>query len=170
MITLSVAALRNMFPGVIASIIVAIAAVFLNEHYGAPAMLFALLLGLSFKFLSEEGRCVGGIVMASTAILRVGVALLGFRITVDQMMALGPWTILFIAASVAAIIAIGLLLSRLLNLDWRILCDGACRWARFEVKLDPQLPQKLLPLSIDRKWMNAKAGMEAGLGQGTHKG
>ena len=115
-----IASIRNLFPGMIASVTVAIAAVFLNEHYSAPAMLFALLLGMSFKFLSEEGPCVDGIAVSSTTILRVGVALLGFRITVDQMMALGPWTIVFTAASVAAIIGVGLLLSRLLNLDWRL--------------------------------------------------
>jgi uncharacterized integral membrane protein (TIGR00698 family) len=114
------ASARTLFPGVIASVIVAIAAVFLNEHYGAPAMLFALLLGLAFKFLSEEGPCVDGIIMSSTTILRVGVALLGFRITMDQMMQLGLWTIVSIAASVAVIIGLGLLLARILKLEWRL--------------------------------------------------
>lgn len=111
---------RNLFPGVIASVTVAIAATFLNEHYGAPAMLFALLLGLSFKFLSEEGPCVPGILVSSTTILRVGVALLGFRITAEQMMSLGPWAIVMIVVSVSAIIATGLLLSRILGLNWRL--------------------------------------------------
>ena len=114
------ASARTLFPGVIASVTVAIAAVFLNEHYGAPAMLFALLLGLSFKFLSEEGPCVDGIIMSSTTILRVGVALLGFRITMDQMMQLGPSAILSIAASVAVIIGLGLLLAHVLKLEWQL--------------------------------------------------
>lgn len=127
MISDVVVSARSLFPGVIASVTVAIAAVFLNEHYGAPAMLFALLLGLSFKFLSEAGPCVEGIVLSSTTILRVGVALLGFRITTEQMMALGPWTIVSIAASVAVIIGIGMLLAWILKLDWRlgILTGGA---------------------------------------------
>jgi hypothetical protein len=30
------------------------AATFLSEHYGAPTMLFALLIGLSLSFLSEQ--------------------------------------------------------------------------------------------------------------------
>ena len=72
-------------PGVMASVVIAIAATFLNEHYGAPAMLFALLLGLSFKFLSEERPSGPGIVFSSATILRIGVALLGFRITTDQV-------------------------------------------------------------------------------------
>ncbi|MBT8005427.1 MAG: putative sulfate exporter family transporter, partial [Rhodospirillales bacterium] len=40
---------------------VAAAAQLLSQHYGAPQMLFALLLGMAFNFLSEEGPCVTGI-------------------------------------------------------------------------------------------------------------
>lgn len=107
-------------PGVMASIVIAIAATFLNEHYGAPAMLFALLLGLSFKFLSEERPCGPGIVFSSATILRIGVALLGFRITTDQVAALGPIALLTIVTSVTLIICLGLMLAKLLNLDWRL--------------------------------------------------
>ena len=48
--------LRTMFPGVLACIVVAAAATFLSEHYGAPVMLFALLLGMAMNFLSGEGQ------------------------------------------------------------------------------------------------------------------
>jgi uncharacterized integral membrane protein (TIGR00698 family) len=111
---------RGLAPGIMASVVIAIAATFLNEHYGAPAMLFALLLGLSFKFLSEEGPCGPGIVFSSTNILRIGVALLGFRITADQVAALGPSAILVIVAAVAFIIALGMVLSKVFGLDWRL--------------------------------------------------
>jgi uncharacterized integral membrane protein (TIGR00698 family) len=104
----------------LASITVAVVAVFLNEHYGATAMLFALLLGLSFKFLSEEGPCVPGITVSSTTVLRIGVALLGFRITGEQMVALGPSAIAIIAVCVTIILGLGLLLARVFNLDWRL--------------------------------------------------
>ncbi|MEL7174671.1 MAG: putative sulfate exporter family transporter, partial [Pseudomonadota bacterium] len=36
---------RELAPGVLVSLVVGIAAQFLSEHYGAPAMLMALLLG-----------------------------------------------------------------------------------------------------------------------------
>ncbi len=42
------------FPGVLACLVVAAAATFLAEHYGAPVMLFALLLGMAMKFLSAD--------------------------------------------------------------------------------------------------------------------
>ena len=113
-------ALRGLVPGVMASGVVAITAVFLNEHYGAPAMLFALLLGLSFKFLSDEGPCGLGIMFSSTNILRIGVALLGFRITTDQVISLGPAALLAIVLAVTLIIFLGLGLARLLKMDWRL--------------------------------------------------
>ena len=112
--------LWEVYPGILASITVAVVAVFLNEHYGAPAMLFALLLGLSFKFLSEEGPCVAGITVSSSTILRIGVALLGFRITGEQLLVLGPSTIAMVAVCVAIILGLGLLLARVFNLDWRL--------------------------------------------------
>lgn len=40
------ATMQAYFPGVLASLIVAVAATFLSEHYGGPVMLFALLLGI----------------------------------------------------------------------------------------------------------------------------
>ena len=34
---------KNLFPGILVSVLVALAAQFVAEHYGAPAMLMALL-------------------------------------------------------------------------------------------------------------------------------
>ena len=48
-------------PGFLVCATVAFAAQFLSDHYGAPAMLMALLLGIAFHFLAEEGRSVEGI-------------------------------------------------------------------------------------------------------------
>ena len=49
---------RQLFPGVLACAVVAAAATFLSQHYGAPVMLFALLLGLAMNFLSAQGPSV----------------------------------------------------------------------------------------------------------------
>ena len=80
---------RELFPGLLACGVVAAAAAFLAQHYGAPVMLFALLLGMAMNFLSAEGRCAPGIEFAARHVLRVGVALLGVRITFEQIAALG---------------------------------------------------------------------------------
>jgi uncharacterized membrane protein YadS len=41
--------------------ILALAAQFISDFYGAPTMLMALLFGMALNFLSKEKRCVEGI-------------------------------------------------------------------------------------------------------------
>ena len=48
--------LSELMPGFIVSTVVATAACFLSEHYGAPVMLFALLLGMGVNFLATERK------------------------------------------------------------------------------------------------------------------
>ena len=97
---------RTLFPGVMACAVVATAATFLGQHYGAPVMLFALLLGMAMNFLSGEGPCAPGIEFASKTVLRVGVALLGLRITAAQVVAIGWQPV--VLAIVAIVLTIGL--------------------------------------------------------------
>ena len=107
---------REAWPGLAVSGTVAVAATFLSLHYKASAMLFALLLGMALNFLAEEGRCLPGIQLASTLVLRTGVALLGLRITISQVQALGWGTIALVVASVALTILVGVLVARALKL------------------------------------------------------
>ena len=95
------AALQAYFPGVLVSLIIAVAATFLSEHYGGPVMLFALLLGMAFYFLSQDGPCVAGIEFASKRILRVAVGLLGAQITISEIMKLGPTPVVMVIGAVA---------------------------------------------------------------------
>jgi uncharacterized integral membrane protein (TIGR00698 family) len=104
------------WPGLAVSAVVAIAATFLSLHYKASAMLFALLLGMALHFLAEEGRCLPGIQLASSVVLRTGVALLGLRVTFAQVEALGWGTVLLVVGSVALTILVGVALARTLKL------------------------------------------------------
>jgi uncharacterized integral membrane protein (TIGR00698 family) len=104
------------YPGVIVSVTIALAASWLSMHYGAPVMLFALLFGMAFHFLHEEGRCIAGIEFCSRTVLRVGVALLGMRITAEQIAGLGIGPILMVLTGVLTTIAFGTLLGRRLRL------------------------------------------------------
>ena len=58
----------------------------------------------------EYDKCSPGIEYSSKAILRIGVALLGFRITVDQIAGLGFETIALVVAGVLFTICLGALL------------------------------------------------------------
>src|SRR5437867_3413550 len=103
---------RALFPGVLACGVVAAAATFLSQHYGAPVMLFALLLGLAMNFLSAEGPCAPGIEFSARQLLRVGVALLGLRITAAQVVALGWQPVVLVVLSVALTIGVAKLAAR----------------------------------------------------------
>jgi uncharacterized integral membrane protein (TIGR00698 family) len=123
----AVAVMHNHFPGVLASVIIAIAATFLSEHYGGPVMLFALLLGMAFYFLSQEGRCVAGIEFASKRVLRVAVGLLGAQITIAEIMKLGPTPVITVIGAVILTILFGALAARIMGLSrpFGILTSGA---------------------------------------------
>jgi uncharacterized integral membrane protein (TIGR00698 family) len=107
-----------LFPGVLACLTIGMAATFLSDHYGAPAVLMALILGLAFGFLYRETRCSQGISFTTSPILRLGVALLGARITLNQALALGWRPVILVVAGVVLTIALGLLVARLLGRDW----------------------------------------------------
>jgi uncharacterized integral membrane protein (TIGR00698 family) len=103
-------------PGLLVAVTVAMAASFLSDHYRAPVMLFALLLGMAFNFLSQEGRCVAGLQAASTQILQVGVALLGARITIEQAAELGIVPVATVFGAIVLTILFGIVVARLLGL------------------------------------------------------
>ena len=107
--------------GFLMSAVIAIAAKFLSEHYGAPAMLMALLLGIAFHFLAEEenGICKPGIDFTARTVLRFGVALLGARISFELMIGLGPHLIAVVVAAVVLTILFGLVGARMLSRGWR---------------------------------------------------
>lgn len=109
---------KGILPGLVISVIVAITAQFISEHYGAPAMLMALLLGIALHFLSEEGKAVEGINFSSRVILRLGVALLGARISVGLLVKLGPSLILLVMFGVVLTIIFGLVISRFTKINW----------------------------------------------------
>jgi uncharacterized integral membrane protein (TIGR00698 family) len=124
----AVVEMRSLFPGLLAAVTVALAARFISEHYGAPVMLMALLIGMAFGFLAEDGnKCVVGIDFASKKLLRVGVALLGLGITVQQIASTGHEVLFITLGGVALTIAMGLLLSRILGRRTRfgLLTGGA---------------------------------------------
>lgn len=83
-------ALRRYAPGTLVCTAIALAANFLSAHFGGPLLLYALLFGLSFHFLNKHASVKPGVDFCGRSVLRIGVALLGARITVGQVVNLGP--------------------------------------------------------------------------------
>ncbi|MHA6966057.1 YeiH family protein [Zobellella denitrificans] len=106
---------KRYFPGVCVAVTIGIAASFLSQQYGAPAMLMALLLGLAFNFLSQEQHCVPGLEFSAKTLLRLGVAMLGLRITFGDVLTLGWSPLLMVCSAVLLTIGFGILMARLLG-------------------------------------------------------
>ncbi|HEY5644057.1 MAG TPA: putative sulfate exporter family transporter [Woeseiaceae bacterium] len=119
--------IRVAMPGLLLSATIALAVRFISDQLGGPAMLYALLFGMAFNFLTEDERFAAGIYFASRNILRIGVALLGIRITTGEVADLGWPVVALIVASVVATILIGALIGRAFGLkaDQSVLSAGA---------------------------------------------
>ncbi|MFN3289340.1 MAG: YeiH family protein [Acinetobacter sp.] len=102
-------------PGFSISLVAAAAASFLSEHYGAPVMLFALLLGIGLSFLSVEGRCKAGIEFTARTVMRIGIALLGMRITLAQITALGWQPIALVITLIIVTISVSIIVAKLIG-------------------------------------------------------
>jgi len=109
---------KVIFPGFLLSCTIAGAATFLSEHYATPVMLLALLIGMAFNFLSEDEKCQKGIEFSSKPILRIGIVLLGARITLTDIASLGFTTFLVIICLIAFTILSGFIFAKFLNKDW----------------------------------------------------
>jgi uncharacterized integral membrane protein (TIGR00698 family) len=103
-------------PGISIAVITGLAALFLSEHYNAPAMLFALLLGIAMSFTYQETKCKEGIDFTASTVLRVGVALLGLRIALSDLFSLGWQTIALLAIAIFTTILVGIVLAKVLGL------------------------------------------------------
>lgn len=103
------------FPGVLIAGLVALAAQFVADHYGAPAMLMALLFGIALNFLGEDSPAAEGISFSSRTLLRFGVAVLGARISIETISSLGWGMIGLLIVGTAATIAFGVLIARFLG-------------------------------------------------------
>jgi uncharacterized integral membrane protein (TIGR00698 family) len=130
-VNLSLAACRaawsSVFPGAAVALLVGMAAAFLGGHYKGSMLLFALLLGMALNFLTEDKRLAPGIQFVAGSVLRIGVALLGLRLTLENVSALGLPTVLALAVGVTATVLAGVVFARMLGLerDLGLLAGGA---------------------------------------------
>ena len=122
-------AVKPLFPGVFVAVITGLAALFLSDHYAAPAMLFALLLGIAMAFLYQEpdSACRAGIEFTAGFVLRLGVGLLGLRVALTDLWALGWKTGLLLVVAIGATILFGVLVARAMGLKnfFGVLTGGA---------------------------------------------
>ena len=90
-------------------------------------MLFALLFGMAVNFLGKRPAYAAGIAFTSKFVLRLGVALLGFKITLGDVIGLGWGPVLLVIAAIALTIGCSVPAARRMGFDPRfgILSGGA---------------------------------------------
>jgi len=121
------AALRGVGPGLFVSVLIAGAAGLVATWTNGPVMLFALLLGMALNFLGKIERFDPGIAFTSKFILRLGVALLGLKITVGDVASLGWGPLGLVFAAVTLTILVSVPVAKWMGFDPRfgILAGGA---------------------------------------------
>ena len=97
---------RDYMPGVLVTAIAALAAAWLADHYAAPLVLMGLLIGLAMSFLSQDKRTHAGLDLMSQTALRIGIVLVGARITAEQLVELGPLPFALLVVIMLAVILI----------------------------------------------------------------
>jgi uncharacterized integral membrane protein (TIGR00698 family) len=119
--------IRKNIPGLLVCLVIAMSTSFLSENYGGPQLLYALLIGLSLHFLYLNEAVKPGIDFCAKTVLRLGVAFLGIRITFADIGAIGLNTGLMVIFAVAATVALGFFLAKLLKLspDFGLIAGGS---------------------------------------------
>ena len=109
--------LLQFLPGTGLCCVIAMAATLVSTLHGGPQFLYALFFGVAFHYLSQDPKTRPGIEFCSRTVLRVGVGLLGARITASQIAGLGWTTAGIVIAAVVTTLLCGVLLGRFLGLN-----------------------------------------------------
>lgn len=117
----------NHWRGISVALMIAATATFLSEHYGAPTMLFALLIGLALGFLADVPKLEGGLNFTAKTILRLGVGLLGIRLGFSDVQEIGGVSIAAVLLMVPITMAFGTVLALIAGrrVTFGILSGGA---------------------------------------------
>ncbi len=114
---------RRYGPGLLLSLAVALAATLVEPllagatggRLSLPAMVIALIIGIALFGLAAHPRFEPGITYAVKTLLRYAIALLGLRVALGDIVALGPGTVLLVLATMAITIVSAIWIARLLG-------------------------------------------------------
>lgn len=119
--------LRNCLPGTFLAFALAAVSIFIGTRFGGPVMLYALVFGMMCNRAASMPQFQTGLSFSAHRLLKIGVALLGVKITVVDVANLGVETALLVTASVTAAMIVGTVIGRTFGLkaDHAVLSAGA---------------------------------------------
>ena len=109
--------LATNYPGVLIAAVGGICSEAISQHYGAPPMLIALLIGLAIHFTYDLEKIRPGINWSARNVLRYGVALLGLKIALADIISIGLSPLLLVIGAMAVTMVTGALGARALGLS-----------------------------------------------------
>lgn len=106
---------RSLAGGLALCVILTAIVQYLSSSSGIPIMLLALAVGISVRALVADGikSFERGVAFGAKSILRMGVALLGFRVVASDVMSLGWSSLLIILGTLVATLVGGYAIARL---------------------------------------------------------
>jgi uncharacterized integral membrane protein (TIGR00698 family) len=107
----------HLMPGALLAVTVAMAATWVSTAHGGPQLLYALLFGVALHYLSTDAKAKPGIEFCARNVLRLGVGLLGARITAEQIVGLGWTTAAIVIGAVLTTLLVGYALAQRLGLS-----------------------------------------------------
>lgn len=107
----------NVLPGTLLASVVAMAATLVSTLHGGPQLLYALFFGVAFHYLSNDPKAKPGIEFCSRNVLRLGVGLLGARITASQIAGLGWTTAAIVIIAVVSTMLVGYFFGKRLGMN-----------------------------------------------------
>ncbi|MDT7933414.1 MAG: putative sulfate exporter family transporter [Sphingomonadaceae bacterium] len=114
-------------PGLAAVAAVTAAVLLLARWTGQPPTLMALLVGLVLNRFTGAPRLAPGLAFAARTLLRWGIVLVGARVTLSEVAALGPQTLAAVVAIIALTLSAGFVAARALGFSkaFGVLAGGA---------------------------------------------
>lgn len=82
-----------------------------------PAVVLALIIGMALHAVAARPICSPGLAFSGKKLLRIAIALLGARVALGDILALGWSTVLIVIVAMLATLASGMALARLFGLD-----------------------------------------------------
>lgn len=104
-------------PGISFCLLLVLGSSYISDHYGTSKILGALLLGMAFQNISQYQEFSPGLDFCTKTVLRVGVAILGVRISFSQMEELGGAPLILVSTVVIGTIIFSIVIARLFQID-----------------------------------------------------